>query len=318
MTTNDEEAERLRICLQETSGLNFTIEKSINGQLPFLDVLVKMGSENFNTEVYTKPTNNGQCLNGRSECPQKYKDSTVTAYIRRAITHCSDWKSVHAEIKRSTDVLLTNGYSKNEIEKQTNRILDNWYNKKESNKVEYVKLYYKSHFSTKYTEDERIMKQIVKKNVTPTDPNKKLLFTIYYKNKKTSDLLLRNSPKIEKKEIQKSNVIYRYTCSRGNCAALPSTYIGMTTMKLTRRLSYHLSNGAPKNHAQKIHKVKLERAHLNENTEIIATHNDNRRLEILEALYIKELNPNLNCQKIDLQALPSMKRNSYLASLAPI
>ena len=90
MTTNDEEAERLRTCLQETSGLNFTIEKSINGQLPFLDVLVKMGSENFNTEVYTKPTNNGQCLNGRSECPQKYKDSTVTAYIRRAITHCSD------------------------------------------------------------------------------------------------------------------------------------------------------------------------------------------------------------------------------------
>ena len=162
------------------------------------------------------------------------------------------------------------------------------------------------------------MKQIVKKNVTPSDPNKKLLFTIYYKNKKTSDLLLRNSPKIEKKEIQKSNVIYRYTCSRGNCEALPSTYIGMTTMKLTRRLSYHLNNGAPKNHAQKTHKVKLERAHLNENTEIIATHNDNRRLEILEALYIKELNPNLNCQKIDLQALPSMKRNSYLASLAPI
>merc|ERR1712121_271651 len=143
-------------------------------------------------------TNNGQCLNGRSECPQKYKDSTWAAYIRRAITHCSDWKSVHAEIKRSTDVLLTNGYSKNEIEKQTNRILDNWYNK--------------SHFSTKYTEDERIMKQIVKKNVTPTDPNKKLLFTIYYKNKKTCDFLLRNSPKIEKKEIQKSNVIYRYIC----------------------------------------------------------------------------------------------------------
>ena len=162
------------------------------------------------------------------------------------------------------------------------------------------------------------MKQIVKKNVTPSDPNKKLLFTIYYKNKKTSDLLLRNSPKIEKKEIQKSNVIYRYTCSRGNCEALPSTYIGMTTMRLTRRLSYHLNNGAPKNHAQKIHKVKLERAHLNENTEIIATHNDNRRLEILEALYIKELNPNLNCQKIDLQALPSMKRNSYLASLVPV
>ena len=162
------------------------------------------------------------------------------------------------------------------------------------------------------------MRQIVKKNVTPTDPNKKILFTIYYKNKKTSDLLLRNSPKIEKKEIQKSNVIYRYTCNRGNCEALPSTYIGMTTMRLTRRLSYHLSNGAPKNHSLKIHKVELERSHLNENTEIIATCNNNRRLEIMEALYIKELNPNLNCQKTDLQALPSMKRSPHQASLAPV
>merc|ERR1711942_467017 len=127
----------------------------------------------------------------------------------RFSTHCSDWKSVHAEIKRSTDVLLTNGYSKNEIEKQTNRILDNWYNNKENNKVEYVKLHYKSHFSTKYTEDERIMKQIVKKNVTPSDPNKKLLFTIYYKNKKTSDLLLRTSPKKKKKKKKKGPFFWK-------------------------------------------------------------------------------------------------------------
>ena len=92
----------------------------------------------------------------------------------------------------------------------------------------------------------------------------------------------------------------------------------MTTMRLTRRLSYHLNNGAPKNHAHKIHKVKLERAHLNENTEIITTCNANRCLEIIEAFYIKELNPNLNCQKTDLQALPSMKRSTYLAGLAPV
>ena len=308
MASSDDEVERLRICLQEISGLNFTVEKSSNGQLPFLDVLVKMGNDNFNTEVYTKPTNNGQCLNGKSECPQKYKDSTISAYIRRAITHCSDWKGVHTEIERSTDILLANGYSRKEIEKQTNKILDKWYGNIENNNVEYIRLYYKSHFSTEYKEDERIMRQIVKKNVTPVDPNKKILFTIYYKNKKTSDLLLRNSPKIESKKTQRSNVIYRYTCSRGNCAALPSSYIGMTTMRLTRRLSYHLSNGAPKNHA-KTHKVTLEREHLEENTEIIATCNDDRRLAIIEALYIKELGPNLNCQKTDLQALPSMKRH---------
>ena len=36
------------------------------------------------------------------------------------------------------------------------------------------------------------------------------------------------------------------------------------------------------------------------------------------SLYIKELNPSLNCQKTDLQALPSMKRSTYLAGLAPV
>ena len=67
-----------------------------------------------------------------------------------------------------------------------------------------------------------------------------------------------------------------------------------------------------------MHKVKLERAHFEENTEIIVTCNDKTQLEIIEALFIKELNPNLNCQKTDLQALPSMKKISHLASLVPV
>ena len=83
----------------------------------------------------------------------------------------------------------------------------------------------------------------------------------------------------------------------------------MTTTKLSRRLSYHLTSGAPKTHTEQTHKMKLTRKTLEENTEIIATCNDFRRLPILEALYIKEMEPNLNIQQQDLQALPSMRRN---------
>ena len=309
-TSNVEEIEYLRTCLQEISGLKFTIENSAEGEMPFLDVLVKQNQENFTTTVYIKPTNTGQCLNGRSECPQRYKDSTIAAYMRRAITHCSGWKAVHDEITRSTNVLLKNGFTIEEIEKQVRKIMAQWHNKKEDRREETktIKIYYKAHFSTSYKEDERVMRQIIKRNVSPTDPEKKLVLTIYYKNKKTSNLLLRNSPPEGKEKTQQSHVVYRFTCNQGNCAALPSTYIGMTTTRLTRRLTYHLASGAPRNHVQQAHKTTLTRKYLEENTEIITTCKDIRRLPIIEALYIKNMEPNLNIQSSDLQALPSLKR----------
>ena len=40
-TEDENEAEQLRLHLQEASSLNFTIENSINNSMPFLDVLVK-------------------------------------------------------------------------------------------------------------------------------------------------------------------------------------------------------------------------------------------------------------------------------------
>ena len=190
--------------------------------------------------------------------------------------------------------------------------MDEWYRGKEDTTKENVNIniYYKAHFSTSYKEEERIMRQIIKKNVTPTNPEKRINLTIYYRSKKTSHLLLRNSPSAELEKTQQSHVVYRFTCKQGNCAALHSTYIGMTSMKLTRRLSYHLTSGAPKTHMEKTHKTTLTRKILEDNTDIITTCNDIRRLPIIEALCIKEMEPTLNIQHQDLQALPSMKRNN--------
>ncbi|XP_050738488.1 uncharacterized protein LOC127009435 [Eriocheir sinensis] len=56
-TTSTEDAEHLRRLLQELSGLNFTIEHSTNGSMPFLDILVKQDQDAFNTAVYVKATN---------------------------------------------------------------------------------------------------------------------------------------------------------------------------------------------------------------------------------------------------------------------
>ncbi|KAG0719012.1 hypothetical protein GWK47_051366 [Chionoecetes opilio] len=54
---------------------------------------------------------------------------------------------------------------------------------------------------------------------------------------------------------------------------------------------------------------------LKENTELVDMCADVWRLPILEALYIKEINPKLNVQANDLQALPSMKRTKANNSL---
>ena len=56
-TKNQADTELIRQRLQQVSGLNFTIENSINVTMPFLDILVKQTDKSFTTQVYVKATN---------------------------------------------------------------------------------------------------------------------------------------------------------------------------------------------------------------------------------------------------------------------
>ena len=72
----------------------------------------------FITSVRVKDTNQGQCHNGDSECPQRYLQSTInTYYVRRALTHCSPWNTTHEEPERLTQVLVNNGYKNSDVNK---------------------------------------------------------------------------------------------------------------------------------------------------------------------------------------------------------
>ena len=70
--------------LSEISGMNFTIEKSVENKLPFLNVLVEKHNDTYKTTVYRKPTDNGKCLNAKSECPDRYKTEVVKGFLMRA------------------------------------------------------------------------------------------------------------------------------------------------------------------------------------------------------------------------------------------
>ena len=159
---DEQELSELHRLFQNKSGLSFTIEKSLDGSLPFLDVLVKSEDGTLNTSVYVKATNTGHCLNGQSECPQRYLESTIGAYVRRALSHCSTWTGTHQELERATQVLVDNGYPHYLVSRITKNIMDRWYERRTSTSSEGqpVNIYYKSHMSSAYKTDERVIKDI--------------------------------------------------------------------------------------------------------------------------------------------------------------
>ena len=173
--------------MEENSVLKFTCEKAIDGQLPFPDVLTMYTTENFTTNVYVKPTDNGNCLNGISECPDKYKETVILSYLKRAWTTCSSYPSFQSEIARVKQLLVNNAYTNRMIDSTIKAFMEK-VNKHEptKNDTEKTKVYYQNQMNSVYKVDEQVLKKIIKDNVKCKDDNNKLNIIIYYKNTKKS------------------------------------------------------------------------------------------------------------------------------------
>ena len=97
--------------------------------------------------------------------------------------------------------------------------------------------------------------------------------------------------------LTRLNVVYFYKCTKGDCALLPkSGYVGHTTTSLSRRITMHLQSGGPKTHTETDHETPLTRHDMTENTTILGTDSDKRRLSVLEAVLIREIDPSTNLQ----------------------
>ena len=100
----------LKSQLESVSGLHFTTELSLDDKICFLDVSLDCSDGTFKTTVFRKPTDKGRCMNGSSNCPERYKESVVRAYVNIALTHCSSWTLLHLELKRIKQLLANNKY----------------------------------------------------------------------------------------------------------------------------------------------------------------------------------------------------------------
>ena len=248
----------------------------------------------------------GLCLNGRSECPDRYRRSAMNAYIRRALTHCSTWATTSAEIDNATQTLVNNGYSNREITSQIRKAIDKWYlheeNTARSDQQTDIKIFYKNQWHRDYKKDERAIRDIINSNVKPVNSNHSVKLIIYYKNRKSSNLILKNNPYPPVDTLRKRNVVYQFKCPVMECS---HEYIGMTTMRLSKRISCHVQEGAIFLHYRNSHNCKPVRNDLIKSINIIDCNKDPKRLRYLEALHILQLKPSLNCTQEPL-LLPTM------------
>ena len=239
-------------------------------------------------------------MNARSQCPDRYRRGVIRTYVRRAINTCSSWELVCQELDRVRQMLVNNSYSCTEIDKEIRAALDKYHTEKKTptqtnreDKEKTHKLYYKNQMNSGFKEDEKALKDIIHKNVKPK-PGHKIVTIIYYKSKKTSQLVMKNTEHKRNKK-KETYVVYRYHCPYGDCKLRETgCYIGHTTDYLTTRISFHLQAGAPLNHTRDKHNCKLKRQDMEENTTIIARDRNRRRLQILEAVHIHTPEPPRN------------------------
>ena len=70
------------------------------------------------------------------------------------------------------------------------RINDNF----DINVINNINIFYKNQMSNSYKTDERILKEIVVRNVSCVNNNDELKLKIYYKNKRVNELVMNNNP----------------------------------------------------------------------------------------------------------------------------
>ena len=147
-----------------------------------------------------------------------------------------------------------------------------------------------------YKVDERVLKNILAVNITEISPDTKLNLIIYYKNTKTSNLIMKNNLQVQGK-LKSSNVIYRFKCPDEDCQLRPKEYyVGYTQTTLSRRLTMHLGKGAIKDHSEQEHQATMTRDAIVKNTEIIRRESNAIRLQIAEAIIIMIDDPHINRQ----------------------
>ena len=123
------------------------------------------------------------------------------------------------------------------------------------------------------------------------NPDYSIQIIFYYKNLKSSNIVIKNAPISTLKDPEKHNLIYCFKCPINHDK--PTYYVGKTTTTLNQRMAQHKSI---QDHMQNYHNIKSTKLERLSNTSIIEHESNSNRLSIKEALYIRHSSPEINKQ----------------------
>ena len=106
-------------------NIKFTMEEESNGELAFLDTLLKQNNGEISVLVYRKPTHTDQYLHYSSHHQTSCKESVASSLFNRAYSIITNKDHLHKENARIKQVFKENGYQISIIIKIFMRITKN-------------------------------------------------------------------------------------------------------------------------------------------------------------------------------------------------
>ena len=162
---------------------------------------------------------------------------------------------------------------------------------------EQVKIFYENQMNSQYKKDEKIMKNIIRKNVKSVYHNKDIATIIYYCNRKVNNIIMTNNLNRNDDPLAMSHAVYEIKSPVGGCELLNPSYIGQTRNKIRTRLSQHRQNGAIIEHLASHHNItNITLEKLASNVCVLQKLPVDNKLFIYEALSILDRKPDLNIQ----------------------
>ena len=101
------------------------MEEESNGELAFLDTLLKLNNGEISVLIYRQPAHTDQYLHYSSHHQTSCKESVVSSLFNRAYSIITNKDDLHKENARIKQVLKENGYQESIISKIFRRITNN-------------------------------------------------------------------------------------------------------------------------------------------------------------------------------------------------
>ena len=220
--------------------IQFTVEPTQQGSLPFLDTLVTIEPNNtFSTTVYRKPTHTDQYLHRDSNHHITARQSVFNTLAHRAKVVSSSQDRLDKELQHIKTALQACQFP--------NWALNQWYHRFLSNNQTNNNKHTNNSNSTNQDNNP------TKRNITLVFPFilgisekfkrlcKAKVIQVHHKGTNTLRTLL-GSPKDKDPKTHKSGIIYYYKCPHINC---PEAYIGKSGSALRDRVKEHFKTPSP-------------------------------------------------------------------------